>query len=213
MAVFSVTLAGQEAVLHTFAGRGSDGASPQAELIDVGGVLYGTTSTGGINYNGGTVFGITLTGAEKALYSFQGGADGALPVSSLIDVKGMLYGTTFSGGGHDAGTVYRISTKGAEKVLYGFAGGSDGDGPASDLTDMNGVLYGTTEGGGNAHADGTVFKVSTSGRERVLYRFGTTQNDGVRPSSLFTNVNGTLYGTTAYGGGPHSYGTVFALTP
>jgi uncharacterized repeat protein (TIGR03803 family) len=78
---------------------------------------------------------------------------------------------------------------------------------------MNGVLYGTTQNGGNSNHNGTIFKVSTSGKERVLYRFGTTQNDGARPSSPLTNLNGTLYGTTSYGGGAHGYGTVFALTP
>ena len=75
------------------------------------------------------------------------------------------------------------------------------------LTEMNGVLYGTTAYGGNYHGFGsaTIFKVSTSGGERVLYRFGATQNDGVRPSSHLTNLNGTLYGTTAYGGGTQGY--------
>jgi uncharacterized repeat protein (TIGR03803 family) len=79
---------------------------------------------------------------------------------------------------------------------------------------MNGVLYGTTQSGGNSHArNGTIFKVSVSGRERVLYRFGATQNDGVTPSSPLANLNRTLYGTTAYGGGAYGNGTVFALTP
>ncbi len=219
--VFSVTTSGQEAILHSFAGCCSDGSIPEAELIDVKGVLYGTTSMGGLKASGsaGTVFSITLAGVEQVLYSFHG-SDGALPLSGLINVKGMLYGTTFYGGGHAdcdggqrCGTVYRISTTGAEKVLYSFAGGSDGADPTSDLTEMNGVLYGTTQNGGNPNGNGTVFKVSTSGRERVLYRFGATQNDGVTPSSPLTNLNRTLYGTTAYGGGTHGYGTVFALTP
>jgi uncharacterized repeat protein (TIGR03803 family) len=219
--VFSVTTSGQETVLHSFAGTGSDGADPETELIDVNGVLYGTTSIGGLEdpRSGGTVFSITLAGEEKVLYTFQGGSDGGEPDSGLINVNGMLYGTTFYGGGHAAcgqgcGTVYRVSTAGAEKVLYGFAGGSDGAGPASDLTEMNGALYGTTQSGGNSHArNGTIFKVSVSGRERVLYRFGATQNDGVTPSSPLANLNRTLYGTTAYGGGAYGNGTVFALTP
>jgi uncharacterized repeat protein (TIGR03803 family) len=222
--VFSVTTSGQETVLHSFAGCCSDGADPEAELTYVNGVLYGTTSIGGLEDpgSGGTVFSITLAGEEKVLYTFQGGSDGAEPDSGLIDVNGMLYGTTFYGGSHAAcddgqgcGTVYRVSTTGAEKVLYGFAGRSDGAGPASDLSEMNGVLYGTTSYGGNSHGfgSGTIFKVSTTGRERVLYRFGATQNDGVTPSSPLTKLNRTLYGTTAYGGGTHGYGTVFALTP
>ena len=44
--VFSVTPSGQEKVLHAFAGA-SDGANPNAALIDVNGTLYGTTVHGG----------------------------------------------------------------------------------------------------------------------------------------------------------------------
>ena len=42
---------------------------------------------------------MTLSGAGVVLYSFDGfaGADGASP-TSLIDVKGKLYGTTYQGG-------------------------------------------------------------------------------------------------------------------
>jgi uncharacterized repeat protein (TIGR03803 family) len=217
--VFSVTTSGQETVLHSFAGSGSDGADPEAELIDVNGVLYGTTAEGGTGF--GTVYSITPAGVEKVLYAFQGqtsGTDGVFPVAGLINVNGTLYGTTRNGGSFlsrsgGCGTVYSISTSGAEKVVYRFTCGSDGAEPASDLTEMNGVLYGTTAHGGNSHGFGTIFKVSTSGRERVLYRFGAIQNDGITPSSRLTNLNRTLYGTTAYGGGTHGYGTVFALTP
>ena len=48
----------KEKVLHSF-GYGSDGATPQAGLIDVNGTLYGTTSAGGANGNG-TVFALSI---------------------------------------------------------------------------------------------------------------------------------------------------------
>jgi uncharacterized repeat protein (TIGR03803 family) len=44
--VFSITTSGAERVLHSFAG-GSDGAQPNAALLDVAGTLYGTTTYGG----------------------------------------------------------------------------------------------------------------------------------------------------------------------
>ncbi len=44
--VFSITTSGTEKVLHSF-GKGSDGARPNAGLIDVKGTLYGTTPEGG----------------------------------------------------------------------------------------------------------------------------------------------------------------------
>jgi uncharacterized repeat protein (TIGR03803 family) len=55
--VFSITLSGKEKVLHTFAGSG-DGGFPYAGLINVKGTLYGTTTSGGLGYNG-TVFSIS----------------------------------------------------------------------------------------------------------------------------------------------------------
>src|SRR5579863_2931683 len=47
-AVFSVTPAGTEKILHFFTGA-PDGADPQGSLIDIGGTLYGTTFYGGAN--------------------------------------------------------------------------------------------------------------------------------------------------------------------
>ena len=63
-AVFSVTPAGVEKVVYSFKGEaGRDGASPYAGLIYLGGKLYGTTSLGGTQDEGGngsgTVFSVT----------------------------------------------------------------------------------------------------------------------------------------------------------
>jgi len=112
--VFKITTKGVETVLYSFKG-GSDGAYPQAGLIDVGGTLYGTTTYGGsgscslFGYLGcGTVFKITTTGVETALYSFKGGSDGAYPNAGLINVGGTLYGTTTYGGGGGSCNLYDI---------------------------------------------------------------------------------------------------------
>ena len=64
----------KEAVLYSFAG-GSDGANPQAGLVKLGDMLYGTTYEGGTG-SYGTIFAITTSGTESMLYSFQGGSDG-----------------------------------------------------------------------------------------------------------------------------------------
>ena len=67
-------------------------------MIDVKGELYGTTSYGGSN-DGGTVFKITSSGTKTTLYSFkEDGSDGERPSGDLIDVDGVLYGTTGFGG-------------------------------------------------------------------------------------------------------------------
>jgi uncharacterized repeat protein (TIGR03803 family) len=57
---------------------------------------------------------------------------------------------------------------------------------------------------------GTIFAMSTSGKETVIHRFGGS-SDGANPTADLVEVNGTLYGTT-YAGGKNGDGTVFAVT-
>ncbi|MBV8067308.1 MAG: hypothetical protein JO113_04970 [Candidatus Eremiobacteraeota bacterium] len=213
--VFSVTTAGTKKVLHRFTGL--DGEWPYAGLIAVNGTLYGTTHYGG-PHNAGIVFSITTTGEEKVLYGFGNGSqDGTYPVAGLIDVNGTLYGTTYMGGTKNYGTIFSLTTTGIEKVLYSFRGGSDGSYPAAGLIDVNDALYGTTYEGGSGCASGcgTVFRVTKTGKEKVLHRFDASA-DGAAPSAGLLSVNGTLYGTTVYGGSKcgstGGCGTVFSVT-
>jgi len=225
--VFVITTGGAEKVLHRFSGA-PDGEKPYADLVDVGGKLYGTTTFGGA-YGGGTVFTITTRGAEKVIYSFRGSPDGELPVAGLVDVGGMLYGSTTAGGAYTScarggcrrvvctggcGTVYSITPSGNEKVLHSFGNGADGIDPTGSLVAVKGTLYGTTSEGGADTCPfgcGTVFSITMSGAESVVYSFGTYP-DGNTPSAGLLAVGGTLYGTTTFGGMTGN-GTVFALTP
>lgn len=187
-------------VLAQFPPNSADGDDPQGQLLDVNGTLFGTTVYGGTDGNG-TVYTIGVGGAKTVLYHFPGGSNGANPVAGLIDVAGMLYGTTPNGGKYGGGVVYSISTSGAETVLYPFAQEPDGAGPLSGLTYANGLLYGTTEYGGKyAKGTGTVYSISTGGKEKVLHRFADFAG-GIfpGPGNLLV-VNGTLYGATQQGG-------------
>ncbi|HEY2473282.1 MAG TPA: choice-of-anchor tandem repeat GloVer-containing protein, partial [Candidatus Cybelea sp.] len=137
--VFTITLNGNEKVLHSFGpGNGTDGGSPFASMIEGKGTLYGTTEFGGSSKTTsggcyyvsicGTIFSITPSGTEKLLHSFGNGTDGSGPLASLIEVKGKLYGTTAYGGAYyhngDAGTVFNITINGTEKVLHSFGNGT-----------------------------------------------------------------------------------------
>ena len=175
---------------------------------------------------------------KKLLHSFKGGPkDGADPQGGLIaDSLGNLYGTTVEGGS-GFGTVYELikpepgKTAWEEKVLYVFKSGLDGSIPEGTLLlDAAGNLYGTTsEGGGGGDTTcvvggtpvycGTVFRLSppapgkTKWTEVILYSFVGGANDAAVPrAGLIVNSNGTLFGTTQYGGS-FDFGTVFSLTP
>lgn len=199
-------------VLHSFSG--SDGADPwTAPASDVAGNLYGTTSGGEGN---GIVYKLAPDGTLTVLHVFAGGSDGILPAGDvIIDSSGNIFGTTVDGGNACAesqgcGTVYEISAGGTETVLHAFAGGLDGSGPdASLFMDRHGNLYGTTTAGGT-NGCGTVFKLSPSGVETILFAFHGS--DGASPdSSLVPDKQGNLYGTTL-GGGAGNKGVVFKLT-
>jgi uncharacterized repeat protein (TIGR03803 family) len=194
-------------VLYRFK-NGSDATGPFAAMTDVDGTLFGPAYNGG--GHGGVIYTVTTTGKENVIFRFSGGNDGARPFGSLIDLDGTLYGTTQAGGTNDAGTVFSVTISGTHTVLYNFKGGSgDGAYPRSRLTNVNGTLFGTTFLGGRT-GNGTVFKVTTSGTESVLYQFKGGK-DGAMPYAGLTKVKGVLYGTTT-GGGAGGYGTVYKIT-
>jgi uncharacterized repeat protein (TIGR03803 family) len=213
--VYKFSKSGTETVLYSFSG--TDGQYPFGNLLrDSAGTLYGTTSAGGTSGNG-TVFKLTKAGKESVLHSFAGGTDGVNPYAGLVrDAKGNFYGTTYYGGagcqGSGCGTVFKLSPKGKETVLHAFAT-ADGHYPdfGTLVRDAAGNLYGTTYAGGQADL-GTIFKVSASGKETVVYTFLGGVDEGFPVAGLVRDKAGNLYGTTL-GNPPTTYGTVFKFKP
>lgn len=179
-AVFRLSAAGMETILHSFWATAADGLVPTGGLIvDSAGNLYGTTAQGGANVSG-TVFRIDAAGTETTLYSFGASATdgrGPGPYTGLImDSSGSLYGTTGNGGANyidnvgGDGTVFKISATGTETILHSFgASATDGLVPFAGLiVDSAGNLYGTTVNGGTnfgttmngeVNGGGTVFVI------------------------------------------------------
>ncbi|MGB8888001.1 MAG: choice-of-anchor tandem repeat GloVer-containing protein [Candidatus Korobacteraceae bacterium] len=218
----------EETVLHSF--NLHDGAYPDGGLtFDAAGNLYGTTSYGGIHYNGTAFELMPREGrgwTETVLHSFGRGTDGSNPLAGLtFDAAGNLYGTTSVGGIHNpcdgetCGTVFELSPNGSggwtENVLHSFGRSTDGSHPFGGLIfDAAGNRYGTTQFGG--YGDGTAFEMSPEEdggwTEKVLHRFGRG-TDGSNPlAGLTFDAAGNLYGTT-FSGGVYNDGTVFELSP
>ncbi len=224
--VFKITDRGTLTVLHSF--DFTDGASPQAGLVQgTDRNFYGTTVYGGAN-SGGTVFKITPSGALTVLYSFCSEtycADGYEPNAPLVQARsGKFYGTTLGGGdNHECvlyngcGTVFEMTPAGKLTTIYSFeSAGNSGNvlsyfAVSGLVQGADGNFYGTTYDGGDSsecstlyppvNGCGTVFKITERGVLTTLHSFDLT--DGALPfDGLVQGTDGSFYGTTWVGGGP-----------
>ncbi len=230
---FTLSSAGALTTLVSF--DDSDGALPQAALIQAtNGNFYGTSYEGGA-YGSGEVFELTPNGTVTTLHSFCervpcGG--GALPSAGLIQAAdGNFYGVTAEGGTGSGcedkdgcGTVFKITPAGNFTVLYSFCSatgcpdGEDPQGPLVQATDGN--FYGTTTyDGDSANGGGTVFRITPQGVLTTLHSFCSQSNcaDGAEPyAGVIQATDGNLYGTTYKGGlynDESNYGgTIFKIT-
>src|SRR5579884_935258 len=224
--LFKITPSATFTILYSFTG-GTDGAGPDAALIQASdGNLYSTAYHGGANGNG-TIFKITTSGTFTLLHTFSAlsnntNTDGATPYASLIQASdGNLYGTAWNGGANGRGTLFKITPSGTFTTLYSFSAlssntNTDGADPIAALIQASdGNLYGTAEQGG-ANSNGTLFKITTSGTFTTLYSFSALSNnysnpDGIHPdAALIQASDGNLYDTAA-NGGANGTGTIFSL--
>jgi len=218
--------------LYSFTGSPNDGGSPITSMVfGPDGTLYGVTSGGGpIGF--GTAFNVRPPARicsrvlcpwdETVIHEFPDpmGVDGFFPTGSpLFDQAGDIYGTTQDGphggtcGGNGCGVVYKLTqSQGSwtESIVYNFNPAPDSNLPQGGLIfDSSGKLYGTACEGGT-HNHGTVFQMTTSGVENILYNF-RDQSDGQCPAAaLIFDPAGNLY-STASDGGTNGGGTAFEL--
>jgi uncharacterized repeat protein (TIGR03803 family) len=203
---------GKNTTIYSFTG-GVDGSFPNG-LMAEGGILYGTSSAGG-NGGNGSIFKFDLaTGKETTLYEFAGGNDGSEPFAGLVDVGGVLFGTTQIGGTYNTGTVFSFNlATGAEAVVHTFGSATnDGLYPYAGLTRSGRLLYGTTYYGGTGCSGigcGTVYSIDPqTGAEKIVHLF--TGNDGYFPYAGLVANGHTLYGATLFYGSELP-GEIFAV--
>lgn len=201
------------------------GGTPAGGVIRDGkGNLYGTTVAGGAEFSG-TVFKISPSGVESVQYSFTGQTDGSSVNAGLArDGANNLYGAAPFGGSPSCnplgqpgcGTAFKLAANGSESTLHTF-GVSSGDGQVPQggvIRDSSGNLYGVTELGGLTN-NGTVYEITASGVESVLYSFKGGTDGAIPNSTLVRDAQGNLYGTTSAGGKNcfSGCGTVFKISP
>ena len=241
--IFSLTYVNHHWVhhkLYSFAG-GSDGAFPEGDLAISKGIVYGTTTQGGVTSarcegGCGTVFRFTPNakatgGSELVIHKFGGGPGGKLPIAGVIFHGGKIYGTTTTGGTRKGfGTVFRMTPKNAAKtawkfdVLYAFKGGTDGGTPNSEVAFQGGELFGLTTREGiksgqcsqDSRGCGTAFKLTPTKSGAAPWPETVLyrfkgSNDGMEPSGPLTIGTGPLFYGTTHLGGSANLGTVFVL--
>jgi uncharacterized repeat protein (TIGR03803 family) len=168
---------------------------------------YGGAFPPGCGIGCGTVLELTAWGAPTSdVHSFIGQPDGEFPNGLIQATDGNFYGTAYQGGTNGDGTVFKITPSGTYTTIYGLCAQSnctDGSNPGAALIQAtDGNFYGTTTLGG-ANGGGTIFQITSSGALTTLYSFCSQSNctDGeYAEAALIQETNGTLYGTTAFGG-------------
>jgi uncharacterized repeat protein (TIGR03803 family) len=210
--VFSVSTAGTEKLIYSFAGTTTDGANPTGGLtLGTDGNFYGTTQQGG-SKSMGAAFKITPAGTFTLLHSFNAFIDGAFPWGPpILASDGNFYGTTSGGGINGNGVVYKMTSSGTVTKIYQFdvTHGFSPIAPPTQGTD--GFLYIPVSSGGTFFC-GTIVKISTAGVLNNTYDFPCGSVGSFPIGPLVQAANGNFYSTTQ-DGGSHGEGTIYQVTP
>lgn len=185
-----------------------NGHHPLGELLEVNGVLYGTTKLGG--HGQGVLYKYTISTNNLTLvHKFIGPDTGLHPMAGLVlATNGKLYGTTKEGGVNNLGVLYEYNdSNNTVTKLVDFDGSNKGKFPTGKLVEAYGSLYGHTTQGGSQNK-GVLFAYNiiqdTFSIKKIFQGY-----DGQCPfGTPILATNGKLYGVTA-GGGEGTQGVLY----
>ncbi|MBC6410897.1 MAG: hypothetical protein GDA42_10665, partial [Ekhidna sp.] len=198
--------------IHDF--DGENGASPIGSLVFAENKLWGVTERGGASENGtGTIFTIDPSNnAFTKVHDFDG-ENGALPIGSLVEANGKLWGMTSGGGDNFSGIIFTIDPDGTGFTkVHDFDGAANGMSPIGSLVEANGKLWGMTSSGGGISFSGIIFTIDPDGTGFTKVHDFDGDANGMSPIGSLVEANGKLWGVTERGGSSFS-GIIFTINP
>jgi uncharacterized repeat protein (TIGR03803 family) len=216
--VFASDLAGNFDTLYSYSNAEGCDISPPFGLVQAGSATFYFV---GFPYESEIVLALAANTGTTSFVSTPATYPASFG-SLVIASDGSIYGLSTLGGTYDAGFVFKITPpSGTVQILYSFGASSgDASNPNALILGSDGNFYGTSNAGGMANAAcpsgcGTVFKITPTGPETVLYSFGTNPADGGQPcnypnakpscGSLVQGRDGNFYGAT--------FATIYRITP
>ena len=213
-------VSGKDTVLIDFSP--ATGYFPQGGLIEgTNGLIYGMTSSGGVN-GFGTIFSYNpLSGKDTVLVNFDNTINGRTPVGNLVQVSDSLfYGMTYRGGIDNVGTLFKFNNLSNKAVTRFSFNNTNGGLPNGNLIKVSdGSLYGMTSAGG-ANSIGVLFRYDTSRvSDSILVSFNGTNGSTplgdvleIMTSTLTNSSSLGCYGDSSGSAAIHVRGGHYPLT-
>ena len=181
----------------------------------IGGAVHGLAAGSRVTLSNNDRDVLTVMGSGSFVFSTPVAAAGSYAVKVTSKPVGQTCSVANGTGANVMAnvTIVSVTCSATETVLHSFGEGSDGSQPGQLMQAKDGNLYAVTAAGG-ANGNGSVFGISLTGVETVLYSFPVTNGiDGREPiGSLVQTSDGNFFGLT-FTGGADQAGTLFRLTP
>lgn len=167
-----------------------------------GGIILGTTGSGGLT-GAGTIFSYSLvTGVHTRLIDFQYSSTGRFPEKGLtLADNGKLYSVASSGGVYNKGVLYEFDIPTNNYTKKFDFDGINGSSPSTTLLKAsNGKLYGCTFSGGINYDSGVLYEYDPSTSVYTKkFDFNAFSDCGGFWDRL-VECAGDIYGTASVGG-------------